>query len=109
VLATINRPPVTQPQVVLASSVARGDAPRVAATAPVSAMRYTVQVGAFRQKDNATRLQEEILHRHTPVTVAQSGDLYKVFVGAEASEAAAQSLAASLRKEHLAGSVVALP
>jgi cell division septation protein DedD len=71
--------------------------------------RYGVQVGAFRQKDNAVRLQEEILHRHTPVTIAQAGDLYKVFVGAEASETAAQSLAASLRKEHLTGAVVALP
>jgi rare lipoprotein A len=99
VLDTFNRlPPPAAPQssVVLASAVA-------------PTLRYGVQVGAFRQKENATRLQEEILHRHTPVTVAQSGDLFKVLVGAEASEAAAQSLAASLRKEHLTGTVVALP
>jgi rare lipoprotein A len=107
ILDTINRmpPPVTpaaSPQVVLASSVVPSAAPR-------PATRYGVQVGAFRQKENAVRLQEEILHRHTPVTVSQSGDLYKVFVGAEGSEAAAQSLAASLRKEHLTGTVVALP
>jgi cell division septation protein DedD len=53
-------------------------------------------------------LQEEISRRHSPVTIAQSGDLYRVLVGAEASEADAESLAASLRKEHLSGKVVAL-
>jgi rare lipoprotein A len=110
VLETINRmPPAqprSQPQVVLASSVVSRGAAAVAATPTV---RYGVQIGAFRQKDNAMRLQEEVLHRHTPVTIAQSGDLFKVLVGAETSEAAAQSLAANLRKEHLAGSVVALP
>jgi hypothetical protein len=34
--------------------------------------------------------------------------MYKVLVGAEASEASAQSLAAQLRKEHLSGKVVAV-
>ena len=101
VLATLNRMPPAQAPVVLASSTVS----RTAMPAP----RYGVQVGAFRQKDNAQRLQEEILHRHAPVTIAQSGDLFKVLVGVEASEAAAQSLAASLRKEHFAGSVVLLP
>jgi rare lipoprotein A len=83
-----------------------------AVTAPIPAapsVRYGVQVGAFRQRDNATRLQTEILQRHAPVTVAQSGDLFKVLVGAEPSEAAAQSLAAQLRKERFTGQVVSLP
>jgi rare lipoprotein A len=101
VLETLNRMPPAQAPVVLASSTVS----RTVMPAP----RYGVQVGAFRQKENAQRLQEEILHRHTPVTIAQSDDLFKVLVGAEASEAAAQSLAASLRKEHFAGSVVLLP
>jgi rare lipoprotein A len=110
VLDTLNRmpppAPAAQPQVVLASAVVPMP------LAPMAAMpiaRYGVQVGAFRQKDNATRLQEEISRRHSPVTIAQSGDLYRVLVGAEASEAGAQSLAASLRREHLTGKVVAIP
>ena len=43
------------------------------------------------------------------LAVAQSGDFYKVLVGAEASESAAQNLVASLRRERISGSVVALP
>jgi len=124
VLETLNRmppaapSPVVQPQVVLtAALISRAAAPNtgvppVPARAPAVAMptaRYGVQVGAFRQKDNAAHLQQELLHRHAPVTIAQAGDWYKVLVGAEASEVAAQSLATSLRREYLAGTVVLLP
>lgn len=71
--------------------------------------RFGVQVGAFREKDNAARLQDRIAKKHAPVTVWQAGDLFKVLVGAEISEAAAQSLASVLRKDHLFGKVVMLP
>ncbi len=73
--------------------------------------RFGVQVGAFREKDNAARLQGAIAHRHAPVTIAQSEDrgLYRVLVGAEPDEASAQTLASQLRKENLYGKVVMLP
>src|SRR5258706_3503612 len=63
-----------------------------------SSTRFGVQIGAFREKDNASRLQDRIARKHAPVTVWQAGDLYKVLVGAEISEAAAQSLASMLRR-----------
>src|SRR5258708_4306055 len=64
--------------------------------------RFGVQVGAFREKDNAARLQGAIAHRHAPVTIAQSEDrgLYRVLVGAEPAEASAQTLAPPLRNEN---------
>jgi rare lipoprotein A len=116
VLETFNRMPppapvpAAPPQVVLASSLAPAIASRAdVPPAAVSAVRFAVQVGAFRQKENAMRLQEDLQQRHAVVTVTLSGDLYKVMVGAEASEVAAQSLAASLRQERLTGTVVTLP
>ncbi len=112
-LDTLNRmPPAGAPTATPAVVLASTTLPAVRAAASVAATpiaRYTVQVGAFRERDNATRLQEEILQRHVPVMVAPAGDLYRVLVGAEVSETAAQSLAASLRKEHFAGTVVPLP
>ena len=70
--------------------------------------RFGVQVGAFKEKDNAVRLQERIARKHAPVTISIAGDLYKVLVGAELSESAAQTLASVLRQENLLGTVVML-
>ena len=71
--------------------------------------RFRPAVGAFRERDNASRLQDRIAKKHAPVTVWQAGELYKVLVGAEISETAAQSLASVLRRENLFGKVVMLP
>ena len=75
----------------------------------VTNTRFGVQVGTFHEKDNATRLQDRLSRTHPPVTVAQSGEVYRVLVGAEPSESAAQSLAAQLRRENVYGKVVMLP
>ncbi len=71
--------------------------------------RYGVQVGAFRERHNADRLREHLARRHAPVSVRLDGDLYRVLVGVEPTEAAANSLAEKLRREHLLGIVVSLP
>lgn len=71
-----------------------------------AAGRYGVQVGVFREKRNADRLQGLLARKHAPVSIRQDGDLYRVLVGAEPTEAAASSLADRLRLEHLLGIVV---
>ncbi len=71
--------------------------------------RFGVQVGTFRELDNATRLQERLSRTHPPVRVLPLGDSYRVLVGAEATQAAAETLAAQLREEHFFGKVVVLP
>ena len=73
---------------------------------PGAAGRYGVQVGVFHEKRNADRLQGLLARRHAPVNIRQDGDLYRVLVGAEKTEAAANSLADRLRQEHLLGIVV---
>src|SRR5579871_121762 len=103
VLETINRPPAPRAPVVLAAAVSPAPA------TGTGNQRFAVQVGAFREKENADRFQSDLLHRYKPVAVVQSGDFFKVFVGAETSEAAAQTLVALLRRERIVGSIVLLP
>ncbi len=67
---------------------------------------FGVQVGAFKERDNAERLKEIIAPRFGPVTVVSfdSGDgiLYRVRVGHESSEEAARNLARNLQQASLA-------
>ena len=70
---------------------------------------FSVQVGAFRDRDNAERLQARVSRDHSPVKILQEGDLYRVLVGSENSEAAAQTLQKQLRQSKLFGMVVLLP
>jgi len=70
---------------------------------------FAVQVGAFRNRDNAERLKERIEAQPSqfgPVTIQifERGDgvFYRVRVGRESNEDAARSLAESLRQAHLA-------
>jgi len=67
---------------------------------------FGVQVGAFRDRDNAERLQARLSREHSPVKILQEGDLYRVLVGAENSEAAAEALQKQLRQQKLFGMVV---
>jgi rare lipoprotein A len=75
----------------------------------LTATRYGVQVGAFHDRDNAERLQTKLSKDHSPVKVSQDGSLYHVLVGAENSEAAANSLLKQLRAQKLFGMVVMIP
>ena len=70
---------------------------------------FGVQVGAFRDRDNAERLQARVSREHSPVKIFQEGELYRVLVGAENSESAAQALQKQLRQSKLFGMVVLLP
>lgn len=70
---------------------------------------FGVQVGAFRERENAERLQDRVSRQHTPVKVFQEGELYRVLVGAENSEERAQALQRQLRQNKLFGMVVLLP
>ena len=70
---------------------------------------FAVQVGAFRNQDNAERLKERIESQFSqfgPVTIQNfdrgDGVFYRVRVGRESNEDAARSLAGSLRQANLA-------
>jgi rare lipoprotein A len=70
---------------------------------------FAVQVGAFRNQDNAERLKERIESQFSqfgPVTIQNfdrgDGLFYRVRVGRESSEDAARALAESLRRANLA-------
>ena len=67
---------------------------------------FAVQVGAFQDPANAERLKGLIGASYGPVVVVSfdrgDGIFYRVRVGQEVSEAAAQDLAERLRSAHLA-------
>jgi rare lipoprotein A len=74
---------------------------------------FTVQVGAFLQKENAVRLRQALERNYQPVFVfdydSPKGTFYRVRVGRVASETAAERLATKLReKENLTTFVVRL-
>lgn len=64
---------------------------------------FTVQVGAFAERQNAVRLIRELERRYQPVTLhphdSPRGLLYQVRVGRVSSEAEARQLAQRLRRE----------
>jgi rare lipoprotein A len=71
----------------------------VSSPAPPLAGNFTVQIGAFQQRDNADRLRAQMA-AHYPVLVVEydgsDGHYYRVRVGREPSQQAAQQLAAKL-------------
>gem|GEM_PF-7014690 len=64
---------------------------------------FTVQVGAFAERQNAVRLIRALEQRYQPVTLhpqeTPRGLLYQVRVGRVGSEAEARQLAQRLRRE----------
>ena len=77
------------------------------APAPVRARRaaegdsgWFLQLGVFRQLDNALRVQREQMARSTPsdppVELVQRGDQYRVLLGPYADEADARAVAADI-------------
>jgi peptidoglycan lytic transglycosylase len=74
---------------------------------------FTVQVGAFLQKENAVRMRQSLERRYQPVFVAEydspKGMFYRVRVGRVPNEAAADRLADKLKsQEQLSTFVVRL-
>jgi rare lipoprotein A len=71
----------------------------VSSPAPPLAGNFTVQIGAFQQRENADRLRAQMA-AHYPVLVVEydgsDGHYYRVRVGREPSQQAAQQLAAKL-------------
>ena len=63
---------------------------------------FAVQVGAFRERENAQRYRRLMQTRYGAARVVLRGgdpELYRVLVGSEASENGARSLAAQIRAE----------
>ena len=62
---------------------------------------FTVQVGAFRDRENAERLRDRLLLRYQPISIqeydAATGHFYRVRVGRVPSPDAAQQLAIQLK------------
>jgi rare lipoprotein A len=73
---------------------------------------YAVQVGAFRQRDHAERLQQELENRYGNAFIesydSAEGLFYRVRVGPKPSLPEAQQLAAQLEEEDLPTFVVRL-
>jgi rare lipoprotein A len=72
-----------------------------AGRAPAAAGNFTVQVGAFTQRQNAERLRQRLMARYDPVYIqdydAPNGYFYRVLVGRVPSQQGAEQLAAELR------------
>ena len=63
---------------------------------------FAVQVGAFRSRANAERLRAEMQSRYGVARLVQRADtpdLWRVLVGAEATQEGANGLAERIRKE----------
>ena len=65
--------------------------------------RFAVQVGAFRERDNALRLRQSLERKYQPVFLldydSPAGPLYRVRVGRLPTESAATRLAERLRRD----------
>jgi rare lipoprotein A len=63
---------------------------------------FTVQVGAFRDRDNAERLRERLIASYTPIFIQQydspDGIFYRVRVGKVSGEDAARQFGEQLRE-----------
>lgn len=85
--------------------------PSAVSTAAVSG-RYTVQVGAFADRNNAERLRDTLTRRYPefPVNVAPTpdGSRLRVWVGNENNEASAEAIANRLRQDQVTAFVVRL-
>lgn len=86
-------------------------APVPAATSPAAKGSFAVQLGSFGQKDNADRLVREMTAKGfnaflAPTRTGDGRDIYRVRVGPTRDRAAAEALAAQLKRIGQTGTVV---
>lgn len=98
---TPNRPSArTQAASMVASTHAAAPAPVRARRAAEGDSGWFLQLGVFRQLDNALRVQREQMARSTPsdppVELVQRGEQYRVLLGPYADEADARAVAADI-------------
>jgi rare lipoprotein A len=60
---------------------------------------FAVQVGAFRDKNNAERVREQMAARYGAARLVGRAELWRVLVGAEPTEQGANALAERIRRE----------
>ena len=79
---------------------------------PAGAGNFTVQIGAFTQRQNAERLRERLMTKYKPIFItafdAPGGPFYRVRVGSVATQDGAEKLAAELRSQKFSTFVVRL-
>jgi rare lipoprotein A len=79
---------------------------------PAGGGSFTVQIGAFTQRQNAERLRERLLSKYKPIFItefdAPGGPFYRLRVGSTATEEGAEKLAADLRTQKFSTFVVRL-
>jgi DedD protein len=101
-------PPHTEPARI--ATAAPGAAPR--AHEPLRAGSFAVQLGTFENRDNANRLVRDMTAKGFNAFVApfskDGRELYRVRVGPTRDRAAAEALAAQLKRAGQSGSVVSI-
>ena len=103
---TANTPAATQP-----AEPARPEPPRTAPTARVVRPgNFVVQLGTFGQRQNADRLVRDMTAKGFAAfiapTTSNGHELYRVRVGPARDRAAAEALAAELKRAGHSGSIV---
>lgn len=71
--------------------------------------RFTVQLGAFSQRQNAVELMQRVAARHPDAEVVSQGDLHRVRLGLFRSQTEAEELRRQLMEEGLDALVIVLP
>lgn len=74
-------------------------APRRNAGEVVTGANYRVQVGAFRQQEQADRMRARMILRDYPVVITQSGAFYLVQIGPYQHKETAQRIQQRLKRE----------
>lgn len=73
------------------------------------AAAFAVQVGAFRQVDNARRTLASVRRHHPRAEIVRDGELHRVRVGTFGERAAAEALRGELRRRGFDSIIVPIP
>ncbi|MCP3960871.1 MAG: septal ring lytic transglycosylase RlpA family protein [bacterium] len=76
---------------------------------PIRTRRYTVQVGAYRERSNAVAVQRQLEESHPDVTVISEGGWHRVRVGTYRKRELAEDVRRQVARAGLDAMVVALP
>lgn len=85
------------------------DGPLPPRPVPVAEQRFTVQLGAFEQRDRARRLRAEVARSHPDVVVRSGGGWYRVQVGLFDTRDAAERVLMELTRLGYTALVRAVP